>query len=187
MNGFVQLQPEILILKGCFFKHLFFYPLENLFLKSKFYFICRYTEVANNIQNQETIQTIQFILLDCSPLKLALLSHCQEWQNKFTALLLRLATLALNKLLSYFDENRQKVMVPPETHYDLDSSNKLLESLQLQLPSVEEQFMPLNDQFSVLQKYEVAIPEDVSREEKQQTIIIAQLFSLIFVFLSFLT
>lgn len=51
-------------------------------------------------------------------------------------------------------------MIPPETHYDLDNSNKLLESLQGNLQTIEDQFTPLNDQFNVLQKYEVAIPED---------------------------
>lgn len=57
-------------------------------------------------------------------------------------------------------------MVPPETHYDLDSSNKLLEALQANLQSVEDQFTPLNDQFNVLQKYEVAIPEEVKNSTK---------------------
>ncbi len=127
--------------------------------KTSFYF--RYTEVANNIQNEETFSNIQFIALDCSPLKTALIAHCLEWQNKFTSLLLRLATQTLERLLVYFDDNSQKVMVPPETHYDLDNSNKLLEALQAQLPSIEEQFNPLTDQFNVLQKYEVTVPEEV--------------------------
>lgn len=52
-------------------------------------------------------------------------------------------------------------MIPPDTHYDLDSSNKLLESLQNALPSIEEQFSPLNEQFKVLNKYEVSIPDEV--------------------------
>lgn len=64
--------------------------------------------------------------------------------------------------MKYFDENTQRVMVPPETHYDLDSSNKLLETLQNALPSIEEQFSPLNEQFKVLNKYEVSVPDDVS-------------------------
>ena len=37
------------------------------------YFSVRYSEVANNIQKEETVQTIQFVLLDCQPLKFALL------------------------------------------------------------------------------------------------------------------
>ncbi len=99
-------------------------------------------------------------------MKFSLLGHCQEWQNRFTSLLLKLATQTLQKLIVYFDENTQKVMVPPETHYDLDSSNKLLEALQANLQSVEDQFTPLNDQFNVLQKYEVAIPEEVKNTTK---------------------
>ena len=122
----------------------------------------RYTEVENNIQNQETVQTIQFILLDCSPLKFSLLSHCQEWQNKFTSLLLKLASQSLVKLITYFEENAQRVLVPPESHYDLDTSNKLLESLQNSIQSVEDQFLPLNEQFNVLQKYEVTVPEETT-------------------------
>jgi dynein heavy chain, axonemal len=129
--------------------------------------IARYTEVENNIQNQETIQTIQFILLDCSPLKYSLLGHCQEWQNKFTSLLLKLATQTLERLMVYFDENTQKVLVPPDTHYDLDTSNKLLESLQNSMSSIEEQFSPLHEQFSVLHKYEVAIPDETTELLKQ--------------------
>ena len=132
--------------------------------------IARYTEVENNIQNQETIQTIQFILLDCSPLKYSLLSHCQEWQNKFTLLLLKLATQTLQRLMVYFDENTQKVLVPPDTHYDLDTSNKLLESLQNAMSSIEDQFLPLNEQFSVLHKYEVGIPEETSELHKQLSV-----------------
>ena len=53
-------------------------------------------------------------------------------------------------------------MVPPETHYDLDASNKLLEALQTNVQSTEDQFPALNDQFSVLQKYEVAVPEETN-------------------------
>ena len=95
-------------------------------------------------------------------MKTALISHCLEWQNKFTSLLLRLATQTLDKLLVYFEDNSQKVMIPPDTHYDLDTSNKLLESLMEQLPSIEEQFAPLHEQFTVLQKYEVTIPDEVN-------------------------
>ena len=124
--------------------------------------IARYTEVENNIQNQETIQTVQFILLDCSPLKFSLLGHCQEWQNRFTSLLLKLASQTLRRLIGCFEENTQRVMVQPETHFDLDKSNKLLEALQTNLPAINDQFLPLNEQFDVLQKYEVTVPDEVS-------------------------
>ena len=61
-------------------------------------FLIRYTEVANNVATQETVLNIQFVLLDCSPLKFAILGHCQEWQNKFTELLSEIATTRLKEL-----------------------------------------------------------------------------------------
>ena len=78
-----------------------------------------------------------------------------------------MATQTLERLIAYFDENTQKVLIPPETHYDLDTSNKLLESLQNSLPSIEDQFSPLHEQFSVLHKYEVAIPDETTEILKQ--------------------
>jgi dynein heavy chain len=67
----------------------------------------------------------------------------------------------LKKLCVLFEENTKKVVVPPETHFDLEASTKLLESLQVDLESIADQFPPLNDQFNLLQKYEVAIPDEV--------------------------
>ena len=70
--------------------------------------IDRYTEVANNVQMIETFANIQFVLLDCSPLKFAILGHCQEWQNKFTGLLFEIATSHLSELNTYIDSNTEK-------------------------------------------------------------------------------
>jgi len=64
--------------------------------------------VANNVQMQETILTIQYVLLDSSPLKFAILAHCQEWQNKFTGLLYEIATNSLNDVDSYIDQMKDK-------------------------------------------------------------------------------
>ncbi len=46
--------------------------------------INRYTEVANNVQSRDTLTTVQFVLVDCSPLKNALVVHCLQWQTKLT-------------------------------------------------------------------------------------------------------
>ena len=70
--------------------------------------MCRYTEVANNVQMQETILTIQFVLLDSSPLKFAILAHCQEWQNKFTGLLYEIATSRLSEVNNYLNSMKNK-------------------------------------------------------------------------------
>jgi dynein heavy chain len=60
------------------------------------------------VQTQETILNIQFVLLDCSPLKFAILGHCQEWQNKFTSLLFEIATVELKKVNNYLKSNAEK-------------------------------------------------------------------------------
>ena len=44
--------------------------------------INRYTEVANIVQSRDTLTTVQFVLIDCSPLKNALVVHCLQWQRK---------------------------------------------------------------------------------------------------------
>ncbi|GFR64149.1 dynein, axonemal, heavy chain 2 [Elysia marginata] len=125
--------------------------------------IARYNEVANNVQTQETILNIQFVLLDCSPLKYSILSHCQEWQNKFTTLLSEIATSSLQELTSYLKQNGHKVIQPPQTLDELGESLALWDKLNADLPSNEEKFPPLKEQFLILEKYEVAIPEEVTK------------------------
>lgn len=67
-----------------------------------------YTEVANNVQKEETVLNIQFVLLDCSCLKLSLAQHCNEWQSKFTTLLKEMAARRLLELHTYLRENAEK-------------------------------------------------------------------------------
>ncbi len=50
---------------------------------------------------------------------------------------------------------------PPESLDQLSTSLNLLETLQSDIPNMEAQFEPLHDQFNILRKYEVQIPEDV--------------------------
>lgn len=70
--------------------------------------IDRYTEVINNVQTQETILNIQFVLLDCSPLKNSILAHCLEWQKKFTTLLSEIGTKKLNDLHNFLKSNSER-------------------------------------------------------------------------------
>jgi dynein heavy chain len=49
--------------------------------------IGRYGEVANNVQKEETLFAVNFIMLDCSMLKVGIVDHCDVWQSKFTSLL----------------------------------------------------------------------------------------------------
>ncbi|KAL8578353.1 Dynein heavy chain 2, axonemal [Nucella lapillus] len=123
--------------------------------------IGRYTEVANNVQTQETILNIQFVLLDCSPLKAAILAHCQEWQSKFTTLLSEIAITSLKDLNAFLKDNAHRVSQPPQTLDELGESLNLWDKLNADKASTEAKFEPLSEQFAILEKYEVPIPEDV--------------------------
>ncbi|PIO38637.1 hypothetical protein AB205_0076840, partial [Aquarana catesbeiana] len=123
--------------------------------------IARYTELANNVQKQETVQNIQFVMLDCSQLKFALVQHCNEWQNKFTGLLRQMATEKLMELHAYLRDNAERVIRSPQTLEELAQSLTLYDTLQSNLSKVESQIMPIHDQFEILKKYEVAVEESV--------------------------
>ena len=58
-----------------------------------------------------------------------------------------------------------RVNKPPQTLDELGSSLELWESLNGGLSATEAKFPPLHDQFGILEKYEVAIPEDVSMRD----------------------
>lgn len=76
--------------------------------KDVFSFLFRYTERANDVQTKETILNIDFVLLDCAPLKYAIQGHCQEWQNQLTSLLKELAITELTSLCNYMKKNAER-------------------------------------------------------------------------------
>ncbi|KAM4675882.1 dynein axonemal heavy chain 2 [Discoglossus pictus] len=123
--------------------------------------IARYSEVANNVQKEETMLTIQFVLLDCSQLKYALVQHCNEWQNKFTDLLSHMAAGKLMELQAYLRDNGVRVLQPPQTLEELAHSMKLYETLNSDLSKLESQIPPIHEQFAILEKYEVVVEENV--------------------------
>lgn len=148
---------------------------------------CSYTEVANNVQKEETVLSIQFVLLDCSHLKVSLVQHCNEWQTKFTTLLKEMAARRLLELHAYLQDNGDKygllrgaagggrgrrptrcslpalrISHPPQTLEELGASLQLMETLQHDLPNLETQIPPIHEQFTILEKYEVPVQENVS-------------------------
>ncbi|KAL2765787.1 dynein axonemal heavy chain 2 isoform 1 [Daubentonia madagascariensis] len=123
--------------------------------------IARYTEVANNVQKEETVLNIQFVLLDCSHLKFSLVQHCNEWQNKFTTLLREMAAGRLLELHNYLKENAEKISRPPQTLEELGISLQLMDTLQHDLPNLETQIPPIHEQFAILEKYEVPVQDSV--------------------------
>ena len=119
--------------------------------------------MANNVQKEETIVNIQFVLLDSSLLKFSILNHCNEWQNGFTHVLKEMATTNLSKLHNYMEDNSRKIRKPPESLDELGESIRLLEELNADLTNIETKIPPLHEQFVILDKYEIEITELVNR------------------------
>ena len=67
--------------------------------------IARYSEVQNNIQKEETTVVINFVLIDSNAIKIALIRHCNDWQDKFTALLRDMATEKLKETTTFMQTN----------------------------------------------------------------------------------
>ena len=72
--------------------------------------ITQYIELSNKAQQVDTLTNVEFILLDCSPLKFSIIAHCEEWQNRFHNLLLDLASSRLNEICAFLSDNSKKLV-----------------------------------------------------------------------------
>ena len=50
----------------------------------------------------------EFVLLDCSPIKGAILAHCAEWQQRFHGLLLEMATKKLCDMYAFLEDSQKR-------------------------------------------------------------------------------
>merc|ERR1739848_734082 len=121
----------------------------------------RYDEVANNVQKEETLLPIAFLLLDSSPLKHSIVEHCTEWRNKFTDLLFEMAKSDLQSLTDYLDATAVELQKVPETLEMMIEKMVLMQATEKTFTATEHRFGPINDQFAILGKYEIAIPDDI--------------------------
>ncbi|CAI5672498.1 unnamed protein product [Oreochromis niloticus] len=137
------------------------YQRLNLPLSSFDADIQRYSEKASSVQQEETVLNIQFVMLDCSPLKSSLVQHCNEWQTKFTQLLSDMASMRLKELHASLHDSASRLEKSPQTLAELSESQKLLETLQSNLAKTEAQIPVIHEQFAILDKYEVPVEQDV--------------------------
>ncbi|XP_040887758.1 dynein heavy chain 2, axonemal [Toxotes jaculatrix] len=123
--------------------------------------IHRYTEEANSVQQKETVLNIQFVMLDCSPLKSSLVQHFSELQTKLTHLLSHMGSTRLKKLHASLQANANRLRKPPQSLVELGDSLKLLETLQGDLAKTEAQIPLIHEQFAILDKYELPVEQAV--------------------------
>eukprot|EP00736_Rhodelphis_marinus_P013382 Rmarinus@m.14828 len=122
--------------------------------------ITRYREFQADITGEETINNMQFIRLDCSPLKQSLVSHCVTWQGRFTTLLGDNARKELTDLHNLFKTNSKKLMTSPSNLDMLADSINLLQKLRGDEGAIEARFEPLAAMYKLLDKFEVPVKEE---------------------------
>nr|CAI5834494.1 unnamed protein product [Callosobruchus analis] len=128
--------------------------------------IARYTELANNVQMQETVSTVHFTQIHCAELKQAIINHCIEWQEKLCALLFKMTDAKLKELYEYMRSNGKQIMKEPHDLTEMQFAINLFDQLKEDIPFREEQFPLIKDMILTLDKYEVPVPDSMRNMEK---------------------
>ncbi|KAI4471763.1 dynein heavy chain [Holotrichia oblita] len=128
--------------------------------------IGRYTEVINNVQIQETITPVHFILVNCSDLKKSITEHCTQWQAKLCELLYKLTVNKINHVYDYIKTNGTRIMTRPTNLKEMQESVELFERLRQEIESEEEEFPSIIERISVLEKYRVFVPPEILELQK---------------------
>lgn len=64
-----------------------------------------------------------------------------------------------------------RISRPPQTLEELGVSLQLMDTLQHDLPNLETQIPPIHEQFTILEKYEVPVPDTVSTQSVWFTLV----------------
>ena len=103
--------------------------------------ISRYRDQQNDIRTSEEVnQHINFIKIDCSLLKAALIDHCQQWQRHLTNLLHENATKELEALNNLMVNNTKLLLETPRSLEHLSQSLSALGELRRDTPSIVARF-----------------------------------------------
>ncbi|KAG5317386.1 DYH2 protein, partial [Pseudoatta argentina] len=128
--------------------------------------ISKYLEVMNNIQLQETMATVHFLDINFDGLKATIIEHCSIWQQKLTALLLRMTDAMIDHVYHYIAENSTKITKEPTDLISMQSALQLFERLTAEIPKEEEEFPKIQEQCQTLEKYEVLLTYEFKRKLK---------------------
>ncbi|XP_051176804.1 dynein axonemal heavy chain 2 [Leptopilina boulardi] len=125
--------------------------------------IGQYTELANNVQQQDTMVTVHFVIINCEKLKLSVIDQCFIWQKKFIQLLLRIAEEKINSIYKYVSENSKKIQKMPTDLVTMQASMKFFQKLKDEIPKKEDEFSEIREQYQTLEKYEVQMTLEYKR------------------------
>jgi len=122
--------------------------------------ISKYKNLQSDIQAEDASHTVQFLRIDTTPIKTALVNHCQQWQLQFTGLLHHNATTELYQLHDLFVQHTEQLRHSPHTLEQLAASMQLLKDIHEGKSSIEARFAPLEESYAVLDKFDVHVQEE---------------------------
>ncbi|XP_052739543.1 dynein axonemal heavy chain 2 [Bicyclus anynana] len=123
--------------------------------------IINYSDLANAVQIQETINQIHFITLNSCELKKSIISHCLVWQTKLGELLKRITEDDIDTVYNYIEKSSTEAMTMPSTLKELATSIATYERLISEIPTIEKTFPPITDKMTTLAKFEVELSSDM--------------------------
>ncbi|XP_013149055.1 PREDICTED: dynein heavy chain 2, axonemal [Papilio polytes] len=128
--------------------------------------IITYTDLANTVQVQETVNQIHFVTLNSSELKKSIIAHCLTWQVKLGELLRKITESDIDVVYAYVEKSSEEAMTMPTDLKELATSIATYERLMSEIVAMEQTFPPITDQMSTLAKFEVEVSSDmVTRHE----------------------
>eukprot|EP00798_Chlamydomonas_sp_ICE-L_P021926 gene21926-28972_t len=122
--------------------------------------IQRYNQLQDDVLIEESTTNMRFLRIDCGPLKQTLISHCENWNSKFTGLLNSLANTELLSLHNYFETCSEQLSRVPVNLDQLAELVNLQRKLVDEKAQVQARFEPLREKYKVLDKFEVQVPEE---------------------------
>jgi dynein heavy chain, axonemal len=124
----------------------------------------RYKDLQQEVHGEETVSSVNFVQIDCAPLKQRLIAHCVDWQKRFSALLYKNAKQELGDLQSLMAVNSEAIAKTPVTVEQLAENITLVKKLQEKMPETEVRFEPIGQMFVLLEKFDVQVKETDSQQ-----------------------
>jgi dynein heavy chain len=127
----------------------------------------RYKDLQQEVHGEETVSSVNFVQIDCAPLKQRLIAHCVDWQKRFSALLYKNAKTELGDLQSLMAVNSEAIAKTPVTVEQLAENITLVKKLQEKMPETEVRFEPIGQMFALLEKFDVQVKETDSQQYEE--------------------
>ena len=121
--------------------------------------IMQYIEEQEKVINEDSLTTIYFLQLDFTGLKSKLVFHAVEYQNLLCDILLNNCTKTLKDTKNKITNLIEKLEITPKDVNELARQFGVLDKSKGQMAEIETTIAPLQEKFSLLNKFETPIPE----------------------------